>query len=293
MAEDELVDHLRRSITLEASRAIGFRPGSWQQRLFGAIFWLPAQRFAGLAAEFDRQIDKHGFSSAVRWLTPRFAQDVAVTGTERIPLDGPLLIVSNHPGAFDGLVIVAQIRRDDIKIIISDVPFTRGMEAASRHMIYSTGDDLQERMSAVRQSLRHLKAGGALMLFPTGLVDPDPSFMPGAEHALGEWSNSLEFFLRQAPQTRLIPVIVSGVIGKKYYDNWLARRQKTVRSRQKVAEYFEIAKLMVVQRNLDLSPRVTFGNPVTLAELTTENQGAGEITEAIISRARLTFQEHQ
>lgn len=260
------VSELRQSITLEAAKAIGFKPGSWQQKLFNGFFWLPAQRFARLGAEFDQRIDKDGATAALRWLLPRFASQVTVRGAANIPADGPLLVVSNHPGAFDGVVIGAQLQRDDFKIIISDVPFTRGMKAATRHMIFSTGNNMQERMSAVRQSLRHLQSGGTVMLFPTGLVDPDPSFMPGAADALSGWSQSLEFFIRKAPETRLLPTIVSGVIAPKYLNNFFARRQKTVRSRQKVAEYFEIVQIMVIQRDLGLTPRVSFGQPLLLSD---------------------------
>ncbi len=260
------VSELRQSITAEASKAIGFKPGSWQQKFFSGFFWLPAQRFARLTAEFDGHIENEGASAGFRWLLPRFASQVDVRGAENIPSDGPLLIVSNHPGAFDGVVILAQCQRDDLMVIVSDVPFTRGMKAASQHMIFSTGNNMQLRMNAVRQSIRHLQRGGTLMLFPTGLVDPDPSFMPGADQALNDWSQSLEFFIRKAPETRVLPAIVSGVIAPKYMNNYFARRQKTVRSRQKVAEYFEIVQLMVVQRDLGLSPRVSFGQPLALSD---------------------------
>jgi hypothetical protein len=281
-------DELRRSITREACKAIGFKPKSWQEQLFSAIFRLPAGRFANLAAEFDNRIAQEGVSNAMRWLLPRFARQVTVQGAENIPATGPLMLVSNHPGAFDGVVILAQMPRDDIKIIVSDVPFTRGMQAASRHMIYSTGEDMHERMNALRQSVRHLRNDGALMLFPTGLVDPDPSFMPGAAQALEGWSDSLEFFLRQAPETQLLPVIVSGVIAPKYLNNPLARRQKTVRSRQKAAEYMEVAQLMVLHTELGLTPRVSFGKPLGLAGL----QGEAGVMPEIIRQAGLLLEDH-
>lgn len=281
---------LRKSITAEASKAAGFHPGSWQDRLFTALFWIPAQRFGRLGAEFDQHIAQDGLTSAMRWLLPKFASTVTAAGTENIPQDGPVLVVSNHPGAFDGVVITAQFQRDDIKVIISDVPFTRGMIAASEHLIYSTGDNTQERMNAVRQSVRHLRNNGMLMVFPTGLVDPDPAFMPGAEEALNDWSPSLEFFLRQVPKTRLLPVIISGVIEPKYLNNFIARRQKTLRQQQKLAEYFEIAKIMVIQKDLGLTPRVSFGPPLSLAEL---NELPGEtIMEKINQQARQLLALH-
>jgi hypothetical protein len=282
---------LRQSITLEASKAIGFKTGGWQQYLFSAFFRLPAQRFARLGASFDARIEIEGVTAGLRWLLPRFAKQVEARGVENIPPAGPLMVVSNHPGAFDGVVILAQFHRDDIKVIISDVPFTRGMRAATRHLIYSTGEDMQERMNAVRQSIRHLQSGGTLMLFPTGLVDPDPSFMPGTEQALDDWSQSLEYFIRKVPETRILPTIVSGVIAPKYMNNFFARRQKTVRRRQKVAEYFEIVQLMVIQRDLGLSPRVSFGQPLTIADLGDAGDSAGMMSR-INQSARELLADH-
>lgn len=281
---------LRKSITLEASKAAGIKPGTWQDRLFTRLFWLPAQRFSRLGTEFDHRIAQDGITSAIRWLLPKFARQVTVNGAENIPLKGPVLLVSNHPGAFDGLVILAQLQRDDIKVIVSDVPFTRGFQAAKQHLIFSTGNDTQERMSAVLQSLRHLRKGGVLMLFPTGLVDPDPACMLGAEQSFNDWSPSLEFFLRNAPDTRLLPVIVSGIIEPKYLNNFITRREKTVRSRQKLAEYFEIGKLMIVQKDLGLTPQISFGPTITLNELSDE---PGEsIMDRIIQIARQLLIQH-
>jgi len=285
------VAQLRQSITLEAAKAIGFKPGSWQQKIFAAFFWLPAQRFARLAAGFDEQIETQGASAGMRWLLPHFARQVEVFGAGNIPQNGPLLVVSNHPGAFDGVVILAQFRRDDLKVIVSDVPFTRGLKAASRHMIYSTGNDMLLRMNAVRQSIRHLQSGGTLMLFPTGLVDPDPSFMPGADQALGDWSQSLEFFIRKAPDTQILPTVVSGVISPRYMNNYFARRQMTVRSRQKVAEYFEIVQLMVVQRDLGLFPRVSFGQPLSLKDPDSANDPK-RMMDRIIASERELLKQH-
>jgi hypothetical protein len=285
------VNELRRSITLEASKAIGFRPGGWQQKIFSALFWLPAQRFARLGAEFDAHVEKEGVTAGLRWLLPRFASRVEARGVENIPQQGPLLVVSNHPGAFDGVVILSQLQRDDIKVIVSDVPFTRGLKAASQYMIYSTGENMQERMNAVRQSIRCLQSGGTLMLFPTGLVDPDPAFMPGAELALNGWSQSLEFFIRKVPETRILPAIVSEVIEPKYMNNFFARRQKTVRSRQKVAEYFEIVQLMVIQRDLGLASRVSFGQPFTPADFG-DTQDSAKMMDRIIESARELLVDH-
>lgn len=266
------IRELRRSITAEASLAAGLHPGSWQDRLFSLFFWLPAQRFASMGAKFDEEVEKSGLITAVDSLVSQYINEVRVHGKENIPPDGPLVIASNHPGAFDGLAIITKVRRNDLKLIISDVPFTRTLNATSSYLIFSTGQNLQERMTAVRQSMRHLRNNGSLLVFPTGLVDPDPAFMSRAEDSLRDWSASLVYFLEKVPGLSILPTIVSGVLAPKYLNNPLARTQTTTRKRQKVAEYLEIAQMMVLQRKLDLTPCISFGKPLSSDDITSIHQ---------------------
>jgi len=98
-----------------------------------------------VAARFDENVATYGFREAVIRLLPRFTSGVRAQGTERIPVDGPLLMLSNHPGTVDGLVIAAQLPRPDLKTIISGVPFIRSRRAAAYHLILSRLDTF-ERM---------------------------------------------------------------------------------------------------------------------------------------------------
>jgi hypothetical protein len=283
------VDLLRCTITDEIAKVMGLRLDSWQRKLLGGISSLPAGRFAKLAAGFDHQVALNGITTAAQWMLLRIATCVTVEGAEEIPANGPLLVASNHPGAFDGIAIIAGLGRDDLKLIVSDVPFTRGLPNLEEHLIFSSGDNPPERMAALRASIRHLETGGALLVFPTGLVDPDPAFMPGAGEALEGWSPSLELMLRKVPQTRLLITIASGVLAPKFLDNPIVRRKKTVRARQKLAEYFEIIQIMVVQKELGLSPRLSFALPLTSEEL---RQDSSTMMPAILKHARQTLADH-
>ena len=100
-----------------------------------------------------------------------FVDQTKVIGAETLPKEGPLLIASNHPGAYDSLVISSQIPRDDLKIISSDIPFVKKLPETSKHMIFSTHDP-HDRMSAARKAIRHLKDGGALLIFARATMDP-------------------------------------------------------------------------------------------------------------------------
>ena len=56
-------------------------------------------------------------------------------------------------------------------------------------------------MLAMREALRHLESGGAVLLFARGTIDPDPAFMAGGESELNGWSRSLEIFLGSVPES--------------------------------------------------------------------------------------------
>ena len=143
---------------------------------------------------------------------------VSARGLEQIPADGPLLIVSNHPGAYDSAVLCSCIPRPDLKIIVSDVPFYRAFPNISRQMIFVPADP-PGRMLALRSAVEHLQDGGAILQFGTGKIDPDPEVQPGAESALADWLPSIELMLRKAPLTKLVLAIASGVVQRRFVDH--------------------------------------------------------------------------
>ena len=54
-------------------------------------------------------------------------------GAEAIPLTGPPIVVSNHPGADHSVAILASLPpRTDQMIVASDVPFLRGFQPSAR-----------------------------------------------------------------------------------------------------------------------------------------------------------------
>ncbi len=79
-----------------------------------------------------------------------------------------------------------------------------------------TKDDDTLRANAVRRSIQHLKDGGAVLIFPSGQIDPDPAVLPGAREALEKWSKSIAIMLRRVPETRLVSAITSGVLHEKF-----------------------------------------------------------------------------
>ena len=199
-----------------------------------------------------------------------------------------MLIASNHPGAYDIIALIASIGRDDIKIIASGVPFTRSLIATSPHLIYVNPDDLgaPDRMVAIRSSIRHLQDGGALLIYPSGIVDPDPDIAPGLEESIGTWSGSLDIFLRRAPQTCVVPAIVSSVLSPRYFNNPLVRIPRTDWEKRKLAEMIQVIRQMISNKPIDLTPRLTFGEPACGEQL---RDAEGRYLPAIIARAQQTL----
>jgi hypothetical protein len=284
------VGELRRAVSVEALVAAGVSRESWLQTALAPLIWLPTHRFAVLASEFDRRVAGHGLTAAVRWILPRFVQDVRAYGTEHIPTGGPLVVAANHPGSYDILLLLSAVARDDLRLPASNVPAIRKMRAMARHLIYTDyitpqGYDPHTRMAVARESVRHLRSGGALLVFATGRVEPDPALLPGAYDSLERWSSSLAFFLRQAPEARILPTIVSGVLSPACYHHPITRLRSGQREKQFLAEFVQISQQLLFGRRFGLVPEVRFAEPLSASDLEA-GWDTRACLEAIRERAR-------
>lgn len=278
------VDELRSTISTEALVALGLPRTGLLQTLLRPLVWLPSHRFARLAAEADRRLAFGGLTEAVRWVLAQLVDGTRAYGTEHIPASGPLLVASNHPGSYDGLVIASVLARDDLKVFVSDVPFLRKLYAASPHFIY-TAQDAHARMGAVREGVRHLQAGGTLLVYASAQVDPDPALLPGAEEALDKWSPSLLLFLRQVPETRLVVSIASDVLAPSCFRHPLTRLRNEQRLKQFLAEFIQVSQQVLFGRRFALTPTVRFAAPLTAADLD-GGRDAEAALQTILGRAR-------
>jgi hypothetical protein len=277
------VGELTRNISTEILVALGLPRTGPQQKMLRPLVWPPAHRFASLAAEVERRVAQQGLTAGVQWALPRFVDGSKAVGAERIPSSGPLVVASNHPGSYDGLVIASYLSRDDLKVLVSDVPFLRSLRASSSHFLYTPGD-AHKRMSAIRESVRHLRAGGALLVFASAQVDPDPAFLPGAHDALQKWSPSLPLFLRLVPEAKMLVTIVSGVLAPSCYRHPLTRLRKEQRLKQFLAEFIQVGQQVLFKRRFGLCPMVQFGEPLTAAVLE-DTRGTRGALDAITMQA--------
>jgi len=272
-----LLDEIFKALELGSSHPL--RP------LFEPLFAPATQRFAELAAGFDRDVKNHGFSEAARRLLPRFTREINVSGAERIPAQGPLLIVSNHPGTYDSLVIASNLPRPDLKIIASGVPFICNLAATANYLIYSSLEPF-ERMKVVRATVRHLQNGGAVLIFPSGGIDPDPAIMPGALEELETWSPSLEVILRRVPSTLILITAVSGVLHAGWVRSPFIRVRSGRRNQQRVTEFCQIIQQVLFPNSLLVNPSICFAEPFALIP-----EGNSHFLPAIIASAKAHFRQ--
>ena len=282
---------LRSTLLNEIFFAFNMPKDGWARRRLWPLFWLPAHVFAKFSLNFDGIVAREGFDAAARWVLPRFVKQSFSFGEERIPTEGPLLVVSNHPGSVDALVIASNVHRPDFRIVASRIPFIMNLPYTAQHMIYSTIHTM-DRMAVLRSSVEHLQDGGSLLLYASGHVDPDPNVLPGARECLGEWSRSVELLLRKVPQTKLVVSIVSNVVGKRYYNHPIMKVQHGYREKQKLAEFIQMMQQMVFPGTVNVVPRVSFDSPQTLENLQSQVNASKPLMHVVIERARLLLQDH-
>jgi len=271
---------------------MGLPQNKLTQGLIHLLFGRATLSFSKLALELDRQVEQHGSMTGARWLLRHFVRSHEAIGTELIPKDGPLIIASNHPASYDGMVIAAHIPRRDFKIIVGEIPPYHYLPNISRHIIFSPPvKNTYGRMQTVRNAIRHLKDGGALLIFPRGDIEPDPDFMPNPNAEFHLWSGSLEIFLRSVPQTRVLATAVSGVISQQTFRHPITWFRQSRPDKQRLAFMYQIIRQALSGKELfGLQPRVTFGellasasHKTTLAEI---EQAAVRTMEKHLSHER-------
>lgn len=265
---DEDIRALSDTLIFELTKALGLSEEHGLGKTIRPLFEKATKSFAKIGIELDRTVAEHGVAAGARWVLPRFVKDFAACGVENIPPDGPLIIASNHPAAYDSVVISAYMERPDFKIIIGDIPFFEHLPHVSQHAIYAPDpDDLHGRMEVIRRSIRHLEQGGSLLIFARGGIEPDPAFMPHADAEFGLWSRSLEIFLKRVPQTRVLVTIVSGVIARSAFRHpftWFRRNRP---DRQRLAFMLQMMQQVLTgNESFGLVPRVSFGEAIGLSK---------------------------
>lgn len=287
---DAEMNALSRSLVVELAGSIGLRNSQLAQRVIWPIFRPVTDRLARIGLTFDRNVLQNGISRAMGIALEEFTSRVRARGTEALPPDGPLLVLSNHPGTYDSLVIASQLRRDDLNFISGDIPFLRTLPHANKNF-YCISDEENGRMLAARKAIRHLREGGAMLLYGFGHIDPDPAIYDDADTVLESWSPSIDFFLKSAPKTRILLSIVSNVVAKKWWNSILYHLRSDPVDRRRLVEFGQVIFQLLFPRRLRTDPYISFASPVGVDELRSES-GSDHVLPAVITRAKALLAEH-
>ena len=239
-------------------------------RTLRGLFYNPARTFAEQMIEFDNVVGTNGLPDASRLLLKKYTRSLRVFGVDLLPASA-FLALSNHPGMTDTLALFAALDRPDLKIIALDRPFLNALPNTSKQLFYLK-DDSASRMTLVRQVASHLRSCGAALTFPAGHLEPDPDVYPGAVDSLKDWTDSVGVFIRMAPETPIVPVLVRGVVRRNSARHPLLRTRKTKEEREKLTAALQLLA-HVVFKQTDIHVRVQIGHPIYARDLgSTETQ---------------------
>lgn len=136
----------------------------------------------------------------------------------RIPSEGPVIVVANHPhGLVDGMVLADLIGRvrEDYKILTRSL--LTGVEEIKNFMIPvpfpHEEDALQQNLDMRRRAMEHLSDGGVIVLFPSGVVASSNTMMgPAIER---DW-NPFTAKMIQRSKATVVPVFFPGQNSRVY-----------------------------------------------------------------------------
>lgn len=288
MSWEEETQRLTDALLLEVVKILGLpRADGWRD-LCRLLFGRGLRNLAEVGLTFDRMLVERGLREASEWALTHWCRGILARGQENAPAEGPLLVISNHPGAYDALVLASRLSRPDLRLIVSDLPFFRSLQNFSRRVFYIPFNvkDAAGRMAGMLSAVRYLKEGGAVLLMGSGTIDPDPAVYPGALENLRRWTEAANLFLRFVPETRVLLAAVSHVLHPKWARHPLPRLWREGLERRRMAEFCQVIQQLFRPGSLYVSPRVSFSSPLTAAEL------GNSPREALMERETFLLIEH-
>jgi hypothetical protein len=234
-------------------------------------------------ARFDGRIESSGLATAAAAMLMDLGARWTRVG-ERPPHRGSLVVVANHPGAYDALVLLAAMARDDVSIVAADRAFLRAMPGLRRHLVFVPEGPPAAlgRAMGLRQARAHVAAGGAVLHFGAGRIEPDPAFLARGEDPFAPWQAGTASLARGAARAAgvVVPAVVEGVHSpgaKRLCINRLAER----RGMTTLAPLLQVA----VPRYRDVEAVVGFGEAIPARRLAQESdaRGAAMVRDAALA----------
>jgi len=290
MHETASISEIRSAITDEIFFALGLNRRGILRRGFGWLFSLPAGIFARFMAEVDRKVAEAGPPAGCQVMLDLLGVEVGVRGRSNIPLEGPVIVLANHPGAYDSMAIGSLVPRSDLKAIVSKTRLYQVLPNIHPKLFYASNEQ-NESMLALRGAVNYLKAGGILLQFGSGLIEPDPAFQPVGDGVFEKWSPSLEILFRKAPDTYVVPTIASGVLLERFLTHPLTKLRRDPMDQRRLAEFRQVIRQLLFPKSVDVRPQISFGTPFRLADLET-GPSSRHLMPMVIKRMKQHLEEH-
>ena len=187
------------------------RLSPFARRVLERLARVPSARLGRSLARFDALIGDVGIAAAAKATLDAFGVRLEVDGA--VPLRGGLLVVTNHPGAYDALALLAALRRKDVTLVAADRRFLQAMPTLAAHLVFVDDTRAFGRLAGLRRAVEWLGRGGALVQFGAGAIEPDARFTPPGADILGRWSEGTGVLAAAAAGcgATMIPAFVSGV----------------------------------------------------------------------------------
>ena len=182
---------------------------------------------------------------------------VNASNLEEIPRTGPVLIVANHPlGGLEGVAISRVISdvRPDLKVLTNEL--LRSVPELADIFIgvdILSSDAAAGNVSSIKQVHKHLKNGGAVLIFPAGMVS---TYEHGHRRIQDRAWNRLAGQLLKRYQATCLPVYVGGT------NSWLFYAAGMIHPRLRTAL---LPRQLANKQGFKLELR--FGRPIPAAEL--------------------------
>ena len=160
----------------------------------------------------------YNIAKCIGWIIFKLIFRLKVTGQENIPQDGPFIIVANHSSLLDPIILGVSVRPKVIFIAAAYL-FKIGWLGYMLRKFNSIPVQRENDIKAIKQSLKILKRGGVLGIFPEGGIDRQKNNLPVRAGAA---------YLATKIGVPIVPIRIKGA------DKALPRGAKFIRSLNKI-----------------------------------------------------------
>ncbi|MGA2655429.1 MAG: GNAT family N-acyltransferase, partial [Gammaproteobacteria bacterium] len=190
------------------------RIGQWANKFFDFVL-APLFRLRPFQNAYSRAMQDPSntdlWTKTLKELKTTFT--ISPQDIERIPKEGGVVIVVNHPhGIMDGVILGSLLHqiRDDYKIIMNEATSMPGLDDNLYFVaIFGTAkENAKKNMQIMRDAIEWLENGHAVLLFPSGEISAIKSFEETWARD-NTWSNNL-IRLSLRSQTPVLPLFIVG-----------------------------------------------------------------------------------